>query len=398
MNTIDVPAVDAPARQARFVELDSLRGLAALTVVFSHIQTFWEKVNQPASANFAIFLDLIRPFGLEAVMLFFVLSGFVLSLPAVSGRPQTYPTFITRRIFRIYVPYLAALAISVAGAFWLHGGALGSEWFRTSWSERVNWHLVGQHILLLGSYDTDQFNPPIWSLVHEMRISLFFPLLCGFVLRFRSRWSFAIAAGLTIAAIMLEKLTFENAPDFADTFQFAGLFVLGIFLARERSRLGAWFHRPRRFAKVLIGAAFILMFLFAGPLLIRLTGGFLRHSMICISQGITAFGAGGLMIVNMNSASCKRVLYWPPIHFLGQISYSLYLWHCVVLLYCAHLFYGKVSLWVILCLIFILSIFVSWLSYRFIEVPSMNLGRRLSNAFRSPYREGLAPQFKAGNF
>ena len=86
----------------------------------------------------------------------------------------------------------------------------------------------------------------------------------------------------------------------------------------------------------------------------------------------------------MNSASCKRVLHWPPIHFLGQISYSLYLWHYVVLLYCVHLLYGKVSLWAILCLIFILSISVSWLSYRFIEVPSMNLGRRLSNAFRSP--------------
>jgi peptidoglycan/LPS O-acetylase OafA/YrhL len=380
--------IHAPERQIRFVELDSLRGLAALTVVLHHLRLLWEGDTQSSSVICRFFLDLVTPFGSEAVILFFVLSGFVLSLPAVNGRPQTYPAFITRRIFRIYVPYLAALAISVAGAFWLHGGALGSEWFRTSWSERVNWHLVGQHILFLGSYNTDQFNPPIWSLVYEMRISLFFPLLCGFVLRFRSRWSFAIAAGLTIAAITFKKMTFEIAPDFAGTFQYAGLFVLGIFLARKRGRLGAWFQHPRRFAKVLIGAAFLLLFLFAGPPLIRLTGDFLLHSMICISQWITAFGAGGLMIVSMNSAFCKRVLHWPPIHFLGQISYSLYLWHYVVLLYCAHLFYGKVSLWVILCLIFILSIFVSWLSYRFIEVPSMNLGRRLGNAFRRPYREG----------
>ena len=52
-------------------------------------------------------VNLKVAFGPEAVILFFVLSGFVLSLPAVNGRPQTYPTFITRRIFRIYVPYLA---------------------------------------------------------------------------------------------------------------------------------------------------------------------------------------------------------------------------------------------------------------------------------------------------
>ena len=126
-------------------------------------------------------------------MLFFVLSGFVLSLPAVNGRPQTYLTFMTRRIFRIYVPYLAALAVSVACAFWLHGGAVGSGSLSNSWSERVDWHLVGQHILFLGVYNTNQFDPPIWSLVYEMRISLFFPLLCGFVLRFKSRWSFVIA-------------------------------------------------------------------------------------------------------------------------------------------------------------------------------------------------------------
>ncbi len=375
--------VHAPERQVRFVELDSLRGLAALIVVLLHLRFLWEGETQPTSVICTAFLDLVAPFGIEAVMLFFVLSGFVLSLPAVNGRPQTYPTFITRRIFRIYVPYLTALAISIACAFWLHGGAVGSGSLSNSWSERVDWHLVGQHILFLGVYNTNQFDLPIWSLVYEMRISLFFPLLCGFVLRFKSRWSFVIAGGLTIAAITLDKLTFKIAPGLADTFQYAGLFVLGIFLARERSRLGAWFHHRRRFAKVLIGIAFLLLFLFGGAPLIRSTGHFL-HSKICISQWITAFGAGGLMIVSMNSAFCKRVLHWPPIHFLGQISYSLYLWHYVVLLYCVHLLYGKVSLWAILGQTFILSIFVSWLSYRFIEVPSMNLGRRLGETFRSP--------------
>ena len=313
----------------------------------------------------------------------------------MNGRPQTYPTFITRRIFRIYVPYLAALAAAVAGAFWLHGGAFESGWIDNSWSQPVNWRLVGQHILFLGTYNTEQFDVPIWSLVYEMRVSLIFPLLCGFVLRFKSRWSFVIVAGLTIVAITMEKITLVIAPGLADTFQYAGLFVLGICLAREKSRLGAWFRYRRRFVKVLIGVAFLLLFLFAGAPLIRSSGHFLLHSRTCLSQWITAFGAGGLMIVSMNSATCKRVLHWPPIHFLGQISYSLYLWHYVVLLYCVHLLYGKVSLWGILCLIFILSIFVSWLSYRFIEVPSMNLGRRLSNAFRSPAgaRRAAIPSF-----
>jgi peptidoglycan/LPS O-acetylase OafA/YrhL len=378
--------IGAPVRQARYIELDSLRGLAALIVVLHHLQRLWEGDAEPTSAICRYFLHLVAPFGTEAVMLFFVLSGFVLSLPAVNGRPQTYFTFLIRRIFRIYMPYLAALAVSVAGAFWLHGAITRSDWFHQSWSEPVNWRLVGQHVLFVGTYDSSQFDNPVWSLIHEMRISLVFPLLCGFVLRLKSKWSFVVAAGLTISAIMIEKLPFHIDPSVADSVQYAGLFVLGIFLARERGRLGAWFRRPRRLAKALIGGAFLWLFLFAGqPIAADAPGTFLHDSRVYISQWITAFGAGGLMIVSMNSASCKRVLSWRPIHFLGEVSYSLYLWHFVVILYCVHLLYGKTPLWVILCLALVLSIAVSWCSYRWIEVPSMNLGRKLSNlSQRSP--------------
>jgi peptidoglycan/LPS O-acetylase OafA/YrhL len=77
-------------------------------------------------------------------------------------------------------------------------------------------------------------------------------------------------------------------------------------------------------------------------------------------------------------------LYWPPIRFLGEVSYSLYLWHFVVILYCVHLLYGKVPLWTILCLSFVLSIAVSRCSYLWIELPSMAIGRKLSNAFLRP--------------
>ncbi len=376
--------VNAPVKAARYLELDSLRGLAALTVVVGHLRAVWQTDTQPTSVALKFFLDLVTPFHTEAVILFFVLSGFVLSLPAVNGRPQTNFAFVIRRVFRIYVPYLAALAVSVAGAFWLHGIITRSNWFHQFWSEPVSWHLVGQHVLFLGVFNVYQFDGPIWSLVHEMRISLIFPLLCGFVLRFKSKWSLAIAGGLTIVAITIEKLPFQINQSVADSFQYAGLFVLGILLARERSKLGAWFRRPRRFAKVLIGAAFLWLYLFAGAPLMGATGHF-RHSLTCISQWITAFGAGGLMIVCMNSASCKRVLSWRPIHFLGEVSYSLYLWHWVVILYCVHLLYGKISLWAILSLALVLSIIVPWCSYRWIEKPSMNLGRKLSNlSQRSP--------------
>jgi peptidoglycan/LPS O-acetylase OafA/YrhL len=379
--------IDAQSRPLRYVELDSLRGLAALMVVFQHLQLLWETDTHAArsSAILGFLLGLTRPFGSEAVILFFVLSGFVLSLPAVNGKPQSYPAFLIRRIFRIYIPYLAAIAASVAGAFWLHGVATTkSRWFSGCWSEPVSWRLVLQYVVFVGVFETQQFDSPIWSLVHEMRISLIFPLLCEFVLRLKSKWSFVIAGGLTISALVVEKRPFHVNPLMADSLHYAGIFVLGIFLARERNMLGIWFRSRNGLTKGLLGIWFLWLYRFAAPLLVAHIGVVLPNFLFFISQWLTALGAGGLIIISLNSVAWKHVLMWRPIHFLGQISYSLYLWHFVVLLYCIHLFYGKVPLWAILCLVSVLSVFVSWLSYRWIEIPSMNLGRRLSNAFPSP--------------
>lgn len=368
-----------PAKPARFIELDSLRGLAALTVFLYHLQLLWAQDVQPASPAVRFLLMQVAPFGTESVMLFFVLSGFVLSLPAISGRPQTYFTFAVRRVFRIYVPYLAAIAVSVAGAFWLHGTVTRSAWFHAYWSEPVNWCLVGQHVLFVGTYNTEQFDPPIWSLVQEMRISLIFPFLCGLVLRLKSRWPVAIAAGLSILAVALSKAPIPIGWRVSDSLHFAGLFVFGIFLARERDRLGLWFISFPRLARILIGVTCLWLYLFAGYRLTDFVGHFFGSASMNVSQWITALGAGGLMIVSLNSAWLKRILSWSPILFLGKMSYSLYLWHFIVMLYCVHLLYGRMPLGAILGLTFVVSLLVSWGSYRWIELPSIAAGRRIGN-------------------
>jgi peptidoglycan/LPS O-acetylase OafA/YrhL len=365
-----------PARTPRYIELDSLRGLAALTVVLYHLALLWVQ-NTRHTPTIELTRDL--PFGTESVMLFFVLSGFVLALPAIGGRPQSYFTFAIRRIFRIYVPYLAALAVSVAGAYWLHGLVTTSDWFNMSWSEPVDWRLVGQHVLFLGAYPTDQFDNPIWSLVQEMRISLIFPVLCALVLRLKSRWSFAIAGGLAATAFACSRLPILKDWHIQDSFHFAGLFVLGIVLAREKDRLGAWFLRFPRSARFLIGGVCLWLYLLAGPELTKAAEFLFPHDLLTTSHWLTAFGAGGIMIVSLNSAWCRKILNWAPMRFLGKISYSLYLWHIVVMLYCVHLLYGRMPIGAILGIVLVLVFPVSWCSYRWIELPSITLGRKLSD-------------------
>ena len=97
-----------PETNRRFHELDALRGLAALTVVAHHLRLTISLVERPASAVWWEKLLLFGPLqifwaGHEAVVFFFVLSGFVLSLPYFSQkRPLPYHLYLSKRILRAF--------------------------------------------------------------------------------------------------------------------------------------------------------------------------------------------------------------------------------------------------------------------------------------------------------
>src|SRR2546430_6654006 len=93
-----------------YEELDSLRGLAAITVLVGHyLNPFLVQSGPYAGVGRAVQLARKTPlFGLfaghEAVMLFFVLSGFVLSLKFLRGDPVHYGGVSRPRKFLPYIP------------------------------------------------------------------------------------------------------------------------------------------------------------------------------------------------------------------------------------------------------------------------------------------------------
>src|SRR5579863_5158061 len=99
----------------RILTLDSVRGIAALSVVFHHclvvFPAFW-LVNQKNEviASPAIWWIAYTPIhllwgGLEAVIVFYVLSGFVLAMPLLRSNAPSYSAFTVKRLCRIYIPY-----------------------------------------------------------------------------------------------------------------------------------------------------------------------------------------------------------------------------------------------------------------------------------------------------
>jgi len=84
------------------------------------------------------------------------------------------------------------------------------------------------------------------------------------------------------------------------------------------------------------------------------------------------------IVSSIGSLNLSKMLILKPVVFLGQISYSVYLFHTVVLLSAIHLLYGYLSLWSICLISLIIMFMISAMSYRYIEIPSINIGRRFA--------------------
>jgi peptidoglycan/LPS O-acetylase OafA/YrhL len=377
-------AYPEPRPSKHLSELDSLRGLAALSVVLSHFEWLWRDLamqdSSPLSRRVVDYAAYPFTAGHEAVVFFFILSGLVLSIPAVESRAQGYGVFVLRRICRIYLPYLAALALAVWGANAFHTPIAQGDLLKYTWSVPVDWHLVRQHLALIGDYDFNAFNPPIWSLIYEMRISLVFPVLAALVLKLKPVRSLVLALSVSAISLLLVN-TLVWHPLVCDCFwtlHYASIFIIGIDLAAHREAISRIYIRRTRRSKLAIGAASAALYVYAGVITTDISGLITQYDMSIVADWLTAAGAAGLIVVSLNSASCQRALQWPPLHALGKMSYSVYLLHMIVILVLLHLLYGKLPLLSIFAFCFVLVLAGSWIFHRAIEVPSTNLGHWLS--------------------
>ena len=247
--------------------------------------------------------------GHEAVILFFILSGFVLSIPAIALRAQTYPVFVIRRLFRIYMPYLAALILAILGDMVFHGHVTHSVWFNEAWSDQVKWRLVWQHLTFIGQYDTKPFDPPIWSLVFEMRISLVFPLLCAIALKLRPGWLLITAvfiSGLSLVVIQLCHLQHFDTS-FILTAHYAAFFMVGIYLARQKDVISRIVTHLSRRKRVAFAALSVLFYLYGSWVSMNIAHRFTGHDLWYQTEWITVLGAGGLIVCSLKSGEIPRL-------------------------------------------------------------------------------------------
>jgi peptidoglycan/LPS O-acetylase OafA/YrhL len=143
---------------SKLEKLDALRGLAALYVVIHH------SVSHPIMLLGLDFAWLFR-FGEEAVILFFLLSGFVINFSFAKSKDKSFGTYFFKRATRIYIPLLIVMALGYLMEC-LDAGAVVDAHSR----ELVLNLLMLQDISSLKPnvvVDPYMHNSPLWSLSYE---------------------------------------------------------------------------------------------------------------------------------------------------------------------------------------------------------------------------------------
>ncbi|KWW14043.1 acetyltransferase [Peribacillus simplex] len=366
---------------SRYEEFDSLRGLAALMVLIGHylmVYPSYANYQYDENSPYMVYffketpLRLIFSSGNESVILFFVLSGFVLYL-SINSAKFDYSTYVIKRVFRIYLPYLFAISMAISAKMLLSDTGLPfvSTWFDKSWKTLDSPTLLIQHFLFIGQYNTDAYNNVIWSLVHEMRISIIFPVLIFLFIRKKLIYSLFLLFGLS-ALTTLILYVFGSGLSITSvllSFHYCTLFLMGAILAKYRLELFAYASNMKKKIKMVWLIVAIICFMYEGIIgEMDFLNNYIFRDYV-VSCGVCIF-----ITISVSSQKVSRLLRSSPLTFLGKISYSLYLYHLVSLFSFMYLFYSKLPIILLLVCSFIFSILLSSAAYLFIEKPSMKLG------------------------
>lgn len=169
-------------------QLDFLRGLAAVMVLFNHVRgAFYiggERLltGDPSVIDYIIVgLLQLTSFGTEAVILFFVLSGFAMA-NSVKLSTST-KRFYAKRIVRIWPPYIAACLLATA-----IGAALG-----------IRFNLLPT--LFYITPGANDLTPQFWSLPYEVLFYSLCPVILASATRIR--WLFAASSLLLLITVVI---------------------------------------------------------------------------------------------------------------------------------------------------------------------------------------------------
>ena len=367
----------------RYRELDSLRGVAAVAVVFLHylsISKYYSDICDPSSRLdgplcFIKYSPIHFLFsGNESVTFFFVLSGFVLFSSMKNGVSQTYAQYIVRRIFRIYVPFIivATFALLANYLFSFDKILTLSNYFNEQWGRSPTIKDIVMTYSFLFGFDQTVSISPAWSLVAELHYSIVFPLIYFVVIMLPARVLLPSALLLSFVGSAFYKLSDGNIFCLSLTFVFE--FIVGASLANGIEDLKSRYASLSRARRFLFFSICFLSYTYNWWFFPSVK----NLHWVAIQNFFVTIGAVGFIVAALSERAARTVLGHRIFVFMGNISYSLYLCHICIVIVLAHYLYLVFPYEVIGVMSVFVSLFVSYLLWKFVEIPSIKFGRSLA--------------------
>lgn len=360
----------------RIRALDGLRGVACLAVLLLHVAMMLELWGQGGP------YPLIP--GTPAVIVFFVLSGVVLSLAPLarlrSGAAYDWLGYYPRRVVRLCVPLACAVVLGIAAGYvaWRLGSTGRSATavdFAGSPQQVVHDLLMQFDVLFFASDDTVtlfgeplvRVNSPVWSMGWELWFSLTLPLAIACLARVRRD-------ALTALAILAGIFVSHWCGYFP--LRLCLTFWLGVLLAKHAPELSRVRPAPAAELAALVALLGVIELAQAGQ------AGLLGVPDAFVSAALaTAMNAAcmGLVVLAMADGLVRRVLSARPAQLLGTMSFSLYLTHAVTIGALEALLprAGVTEPLLQAALAVVLSPAVAAAFWRVVERPAIELSRRV---------------------
>ncbi|HTB05333.1 MAG TPA: acyltransferase [Bacteroidia bacterium] len=316
--------------------IDTLRGIAALSVCFFHL------ITNPSGFIYNQSIISISRFGHYGVHIFFIISGIVIPLSMIH-MDYTYSKlgrFLLKRVVRIEPPYIAAVILGIL--YFNLRNHIGAT-IQVDLSPTLRDILLHLGYLIPFVHGARWINTVFWSLSVEFQYYLFLALLFPLVLRYNN-WRY-----LFYSIIFLLPFSHSTSNFFP---YWSTYFLIGIsyalFISAKISKAELW---------CLLFISFVIIY---------------------ITQGIgdLVVGAITLGIIHLFS-NFKSVTG----AFFGQISYSLYLIHSLIGIPVINILAHKVSTpigkFMVLVFGVSVSIMFAFFFFKLIENPSQRFSKKI---------------------
>ncbi|QJR11321.1 hypothetical protein DSM104443_02396 [Usitatibacter rugosus] len=389
------PEQGVRAEVGEIAAIEALRGVAVLWVILFH---YWVlRVDAFPKDPWNAFIASVPPLraivsnGYLGVELFFLITGFLLTLPwfrhALQGRPAPSARgFYVRRIRRIVPAYYVQLFFLIVVFVPLYYGS--NYWMRNLGylAYNIPAHLSFLHYTTPLSSASMNVNGALWTLTLEAQYYVILPLLAPLFVRapwrtlvallvIATAWRWFSLHDMNAFVAWQKSLAYKDVPESAIRHlvetqlpAFLGHFALGVMLGRAwLLSKGGW--SPATTAAWVVAAC-------GG-----LTMVYLVHSSLPGFFGGSTWATAPIafaLAMHVAITVAPRIgqaLAIAPLRFLGRISYSAYLYH-LPFLFNWNL-YGPADWgWMSFATYATMVLAVSYLSYRFVEIPFMKPARK----------------------